>query len=214
MIAFVTGKDVNGGQPGFPTLRPIPGQKGTPPGSDWPTGFRVFPEIVDFVGEGIAAIAAETPEAAQEAAELVEVDIKELPPVLTMEEALNPDAPQLSPHGNLIQPPWTYEYGDVEAGFAQADLVFEGTYRTPRQAHAIIEPMCAVAAVEKGLLTVWTVVNSPHEIRQELAILLGMEEGQIRVVCAAGPTYGSRDNVIPTLEPVCALFLLCYAGVS
>ncbi len=208
VVAFVTGKDVNGSQPGFPTLRPIPGQKGTPPGSDWPTGFRVFPEIVDFAGEGIVAVAAETLEAAQEAADLIDVEIEELPPVLTMEQALAPNAPQLDTHGNLLQPPWTYEKGDIDRAFAEADFVFEDTYRTPRQAHAIIEPLCAVAAVEKGLLTVWTVMNSPYEILQEMAALLGMKENQIRVVCTAGPSYGARDNVINSMEPVCALLAM------
>ena len=204
VVAVVTGKDVKGGQLAFPRMRPIPG-KGVPPGSDWPSGFQLFPEYVNFVGEGIAAVAAVTPEAAQKAVNLIEAEIEELPAVLKMEDALKPDAPQLYPHGNLMQPPWVYERGDVQKGFDQSDVVMEGTYRTPRQSHAIVEPFCAVAAVQDGLLTVWTVMNSPYEFLQELAVLLGLEEDKLRVVCTAGPTYGGRDNVVPTLEPVAAL---------
>ena len=77
--SIVTSEDVTGGEPGFPELRPIPG-RGVPPGSDWPSGFRLFPSIINFIGEGIAAVAAETPEAAQEAVDLIEVEMEEMPP--------------------------------------------------------------------------------------------------------------------------------------
>ena len=206
-VAFVTGKDVKGGEPGFPRLRPVPGF-GDPGGHDWPTGFTLFPETVNFIGEGVAAVAAETPEAAQEAVDLIEAEIEELPPVFTMEEAVGPDAPQLFPHGNLLQPPWVYHKGDLEKAFAQAELVLEGIYTTPRQAHAIIEPMCAVAAVQDGLITVWTVMNSPHEIQQELAIILGLEEERVRVVCLQGPSYGARDNLTNSLEGAACLLAM------
>jgi len=208
VISIVTSEDVSGGELGFPELRPIPG-KGIPPGSDWPSGFRLFPSIVNFIGEGIAAVAAETAEAAQEAVDLIEVEIEEMPPVLTMDEALSPDAQLIFPHGNLVQPEWTYTKGNVEKALTDAFFTFEGIYKTPRQAHAIIEPLCAVAApTGQGRITIWTVVNSPHEIQQELAILLGMNEDKIRVICTQGPSYGARDNVTNSLEAAAGLLAL------
>ena len=88
---------------------------------------------VRFVGDELAAVAADDADTASAALDLIRVEYRHLPHVVDAEEALRPDAPQLYPDGNLATGrPLVLERGDVEQGFAEADLVVEDVFRTPR----------------------------------------------------------------------------------
>jgi CO/xanthine dehydrogenase Mo-binding subunit len=131
-------------------------------GKDFPYMFGLYmqdryifaQDRVRFVGEQIAAVIAETPEAALRAAKLVKVDYEELPAVLSLGDALKKDAVLLHPDlGSYQKVPWFFpragtniahwrktRKGDVEKGFKQADFILEDTYTVPRYAHCPIEP--------------------------------------------------------------------------
>jgi CO/xanthine dehydrogenase Mo-binding subunit len=151
---------------------------------DWPV---LAYERVLFVGERVAAVAAETREAADEAVGLIQVEYEELPAVLDVDAALAPDAPVLHPHLEeyhaLNRPeaplPNLQGYalvtkGDVERGFAEADRVFEDTYTAPRQHQGYLEPHGCVVWIEPdGTVRVRTTNKSPFALRQQLSIVTG-----------------------------------------
>src|SRR5262249_12794162 len=111
-------------------------------------------EVVRFLGEPIALVAAETEEAAEEAVRRVTVEYPELPGGFDPEAAMQPGAPQLEPTGNVISR-WKIRKGDIDVGFGEADVVVEGTYRTPFIDHAFIEPEAGVAWLdENGVITI------------------------------------------------------------
>jgi CO/xanthine dehydrogenase Mo-binding subunit len=153
---------------------------------DWPV---LAYERVLFVGERVAAVAAETREAAEEAIGLIQVEYEELPAVVDAEAALAPDAPVLHPryseyhalnrpegplpHPNL-QGYSLVTKGDIERGFAEADHVFEDTYTAPRQHQGYLEPHgCVVWFDEDGRVRVRTTNKSPFALRQQLATVTG-----------------------------------------
>jgi CO/xanthine dehydrogenase Mo-binding subunit len=87
-------------------------------------------ERVRYWGEAIALVAAERPDIAREALKLIEVDYEELPAVFDPLEAMKPEAPKIHGNNNVIAS-WKLRKGDVEAGFAQADVIVEYNFRTP-----------------------------------------------------------------------------------
>lgn len=114
-----------------------------------------------FVGDWIAAVAADDPVLAEEACDLIKVKYEELPFVLTGNEAAQPDAPQIhddDPYrapGNVYKPVQEVNIGDVAEGFKQADVVIEREYRLPSIKHMFTEPICAVAKWAGDELEVW-----------------------------------------------------------
>ena len=151
-----------------------------------------------FIGQRVAAVAAETREAAEEAVRLIEVDYEDLPPVFDPREALTDAAPVLHPdagaYGTLkgARKPVSHPnvQGDLvhgcsedelEAAFAAADLVVEHTFRTPRQHQGYIEPHGAVVWFEGGICHVVSTNKAPFGLRQQLAAATGHAEEQIVV---------------------------------
>jgi CO/xanthine dehydrogenase Mo-binding subunit len=111
------------------------------PAYQWHPGMPILTDVARFVGDDIAVVAAVNEETAQEALELIKVEYQKLPFVLDPEEALKPNAPKLYPDGNLIGgKPAVVSRGDVEKGFAEADLIYEAKYRTNLLQHATREP--------------------------------------------------------------------------
>jgi putative selenate reductase molybdopterin-binding subunit len=165
----------------------------------------LFDEHVRYVGQPIAAVAATTDAAALEALALIDVEYDELPAVYTPDEALADGAPQLHAHapGNVAAR-IAVERGDVDAGFAAADVVVSGTFRTSRQKHAQLEPHGCLAAYDaSGKLTVWTPTQTPHPVRMKLAALFGLPESAVRVVNPhIGGAFGGGLGFV--LEPYCA----------
>jgi len=140
-------------------------------------------DVVRFVGEKVAAVAAIDRETADEALLLIDVEYEELTPVYDAEEAMGSDAPDLHPdmesYRGLPQPPsgirntfahMTWEKGDIEQGFKESDLIFEHTFNAQLMHQAYIEPhACLVSADESGQVQIWANNKDPYMLRDQLA---------------------------------------------
>lgn len=168
---------------------------------------QVLNEVVRYVGEPVAALAADDPLTAERALERIVVEYEPLPEVLDPEVALGRGAPQLHPHSpdNIVGRPIVFRIGDLERGFAQADVILEDRFSTPRHQGAPMEPHVCVASWDPmGKLTLWTSTQIPFRVRFVLAKVLGMSEGNIRIIMPQiGGGFGAKQEV--GIEPLCAL---------
>ena len=176
----------------------------------WTTDAR----MVRFAGQDIAAVAAVSPELAEDAARLVEVQYAEAPFVTTLEEAMAPQAPLVYPesqgpappntprHGNVTGPVTPPQLGtvrggsrgDVEKGFADADMVHEATYRLAVHTHATLETHGVVAHWEGDQLTVYASTQGVFQVRAGLAEALGLDRKQVRVITEhMGGGFGGKS---------------------
>lgn len=164
-------------------------------------------DLVRYVGDAVAAVAAETPEAAERALELIEVDYEPLPVLDTPEKALAEGAPKLHPWGNVLH---TNEYkrGDADAAFAACAHVVEETYFTPRQMHTYLETEGGLFVPEPdGRLTVYAPTQHGLLDRLQLSRILAMPEDRIRVVSSPiGGSFGGKDEL--NIQPYGALLAL------
>jgi len=169
-----------------------------------------------FHGEPVAAVAAETREAAEEAASLVRVSYQPLPAVSTIAEALAPGAPlvqdpslrrpgPLSETNTLVE--YQFGWGDVEAAEKQADLVVDGTYRWPLQVHFAIEPHGFVAAPDGDGIVVWSTIQHPFQLQKVIARMLDLPLAAVRVIAPdPGGGFGGKQHA--KLEPLLAFMAL------
>ncbi len=153
-------------------------------------------EKVRYCGEAVALVAAETPEIAAAAAQKVVVDYVDLPAVVTIDQALAPGAALVHEAGNLLQHTRVLK-GNVEAGFAEADIVVEHTYQTQRVDHVVLEPEASVAALdESGVLNIWTSTQYAFRDRRQIGAVLGINMNRIRVISrAVGGGFGRKDDI-------------------
>lgn len=178
---------------------------------DWPVLAR---DRVRFVGDRVVAIAAESRQAAEAAAELVEVDYAELPVIGSVEDALREDAPILHEHadeyvylgGKRQAVPHPNVQGQVivsvgtdaarAAAFQGAYRVFEHTFRTPRQHQGYIEPhACAVWIEADGTVRVVSTNKGPFGLRQQMSSTIGIPEEQIVIDSAfIGGDFGGKGT--------------------
>jgi len=184
---------------------------GADPGADIQWSYRqgdtapLFVTHCRFEGEVIAAVAAETPQQAHDALRAIEVEYQILPHVSDAEEALADGAPQIREGGNRQGEIDSYERGDPEAGFADADLVLEEEYRTSYEIHNPMELHGCVARWEGDRLTVWESLQGVFPTQALLARDLGLPLADIRVLCTyMGGAFGSKlgpskHTVIATL---------------
>ena len=156
----------------------------------------ILDSIVRFVGDEVAAVAADDEDIAAEALALIEVEYEALPAVFSVRAALRPDAPRVHPEGNMVGgKPLTLERGNVDEGFAQADRVFERSFSTPAHSGSALEPRAAVAMWQGDRLTVWKSSRGVHADRLNLALALGIERERVRVIGATmGAGYGNKDE--------------------
>jgi CO/xanthine dehydrogenase Mo-binding subunit len=144
----------------------------------------ILAEIVRFVGDDIAVVAAVDEDRAQEALGLIKVDYQPLPFVLDPEEALKPEAPKIHPQGNLYGgKPVILERGDIEKGFQEADLVYEGRYSTSMVQHVTAEPRVCVARWDRGKLTLWDSLQYTFLAQASLAHIFKVPMTKVRVIC-------------------------------
>ena len=166
--------------------------------------------VVRYSGEPVAVVLAESRYAAEDALERVQVAYEPLEPLLDPTAALAPDSPVLHPDGgsNLageIRVTW----GDVEAAFADADLVVEERLQCQRHGAVPLEPRGLVAEADEGRgVTVWGAAKVVHTNRRILAALLDLPEDRVRLVeLDVGGGFGGRGEFYPEdfLIPFCAL---------
>lgn len=145
--------------------------------------------VVRFAGEEVVALAADTEEIARDALDLIRVEYEELPAVLSAEEAMDEEAPHIHPgRQNNLAHEIRFHRGDVDASFAQADLVHEATYSTHAQYPGYLEPMGTLATIDAdGRLMVWTSTQSVFLARSRLAAALELPVSRVRVIA---PTVG------------------------
>jgi CO/xanthine dehydrogenase Mo-binding subunit len=178
-----------------------------------------------FIGDRVAAIAADTPQIAEEAASLVEVEYEELPAILDTADALEPDAPVLHPdasgyaflggartavpHPN-VQGHALHTHGDVDAGFARAHRVYEHSFDVPRVHQAYLEPRAALVWLDGETLRVVTTNKAPFSLRNHLATSLGIPEA--RIVVDAGHIGGDFGGKGLSLDEFALYFLARATG--
>ncbi len=149
---------------------------------------------VRHLGEEVAAVAAETEEAALEAIERIEVDYEILSPVFDMEEALVPGAPEVHEGSKNISRTIQICHGDVIKGFAESAVVHEETYTTAHQFQAYMEPLGALADVDgQGRITLYVPSQSIYFTRRLVAQALQLPTTKIRVVqTCVGGAFGGK----------------------
>lgn len=177
-------------------------------------------DVVRYVGEPVAVVAADDLATARYAAALVQVDYEELPAVATVDEALAPGAPLVHPDFALYGrrhegalPPNVYSStvlaeGNAATAFAAADVVVEGTYETQAQVHCYLEPCGAVAEVDDGgRVVIWSACQSVFRVQAVTAEVLGLPMSRIRAIATrVGGAFGGKSEV--TVQPVAAALAL------
>jgi CO/xanthine dehydrogenase Mo-binding subunit len=159
---------------------------------------------VRYVGEPIAAIAAESLDAAEEAALLIDIEYEELPSVLDAEEAMQDGAPLLhEKFADNIFKHAKLRHGDMESAFAEADEIFEDTFTSPVAQQASLEPHVSAAQWDGEHLTVWTGSQAPYMVRKALSEIFGVSPEAIRVIVPPlGGGYGGKGHI--RIEPLAA----------
>ena len=155
----------------------------------------IFREVVQFVGDEVAAVVADTIETAERALALIAVDYEVRPHVVDLEEAISDKAPKIDDPGN-VHDAGSLKRGDVRAGFKDASAVIEATYRTSTQMHNSLETHGAVASWDGEILTVWESTQHVFGVREGLRAALLLPLTKIRVICDyMGGGFGSKGGV-------------------
>ncbi len=153
---------------------------------------------VRWAGEKVALVVAETEQQAEHARDLIEVEYEELPAVTDPRAAMQPGAPQVHPayERNILRH-IPIRKGDVAQGFAEADVIVQGTYVTPAQEHAYLQPEAGVAYIDdERRVTVVVAGQWIHEDQEQIAHALKLPLDQVRVVYPAiGGAFGGREDM-------------------
>ena len=170
-----------------------------------PDDTYILDNVIRFAGQRVVAVVADSVGAAEEGCRQVKVTYEVLPAVFDPEEAMKDGAPQLhGSHDPFIHDPEHNlliglhgEIGDVSAGFAEADVIHEGTYFSPRVQHAHLETHGSIAWMEDGRLHVRTSSQSPSVAKLKLSHLFDLRPDQLRVFCKrVGGGFGGKQEVI------------------
>jgi len=156
-------------------------------------------DVVRFIGDQVAAVVARSEAEAAAAIKLIQIEYEDLPVVTDPIEAMKPDAPRIHEEigDSNICVHYKIRKGDVEEGFAKADVIVESEYRTPVQEHAYLQPEAGLAYIdEAGRITVACGGQWTHEDREQIAHALHMPDENIRVVYPAiGGAFGGREDM-------------------
>ena len=171
----------------------------------------VLEQQLRYVGEPVAVVAAETEGIADEALAAIKVEYEELPAVFDPIEAAKPDAPKLYPEGNLAGPvpggPLIKKWGDVDKAFKEADVVVEGTFKTPIHPVTPIEPRVCVANWDGKELTAWVSTQFPHRVKDDLAQVTGLPLNRLRVITHyfGGGFGGKKQEEYPLMAALLSM---------
>jgi CO/xanthine dehydrogenase Mo-binding subunit len=191
--AVITGKDTLGIKHGFVETPRYPADQ-----------YPLAMDKVRFIGEEVAAVAATDVYAADKALGLIKVTYEPLPAVFDPEEAMIPGAPEIHPSHPKVKEDQvniggktTSGWGDVEAGFQEADYVREDRFESHLRTHGFLEPHATVASYEPdGKLNVWTSSMGPFIKRAKLARTLGLPQSSVRVRKAyVGGAFGGKIDL-------------------
>ncbi len=169
------------------------------PALDWEAAWfnyrgKVLDGVVRFVGDEVAAVAADSEAIAERALELIDVEYEILPHVLDMEEAMKDDAPQIREEGN-VRPPYIVTWGDVGKGEEEAEVVVECDVTFKSQQYAPLGRNACIAEWIGDKVTLWTSSQTPSELRDSVHEALGIPLSKIRVMALpAGSSFGQWWN--------------------
>ena len=203
------------------TYRDVPRVPHTTAGQAWPEPSPKDTYLLDskvrFVGDRVAAVAAESRAIAEEALRLIEVEYEDLPPVLEIEQAMAPGAPVIhdEPDSTGIHDASRNiagyifkEIGSVERGFREADYIFEREFRTQRQQHCPIEPHVTISWLDPdNRLVIRTSTQVPYHARRQVAQILQIPLQRVHVVKPRiGGGFGGKQEML--LEDICGALAL------
>ena len=201
----------------------LPGVKAVMIGNELTEMYGVLPASMDetalaidkvrYIGEEVAAVAAIDEETAERACELIEVEYEVLKPCLTIEDGFREDLPKI--HDNTktanVMKEVHQEFGNVDDGFAEADLVMENEYFFEGNTHVPLEPHCALSQWTDNKLTIWSSTQTPHYLHVALAKVLKMPRSHIRVIKPhIGAGYGGKSE--PFALEFCSAWLSKKSG--
>jgi CO/xanthine dehydrogenase Mo-binding subunit len=196
----------------------LPGVRAIVTGADC-TGLKIGRRLYDmpiladgevrFIGEKVAAVAADSEDIAEEAMNLIEVEYEEIEPLLDPVEAIKPGArlihpdvvnykglpkPLTEPTNDFIYITWGK--GDIETGFRQADVIVENTFRTPVVHHGYIEPhSCVVSVAADGSAEFWSCSKVPYGVREQVANALKLPQEKLNFnPVYIGGDYGGKGD--------------------
>jgi CO/xanthine dehydrogenase Mo-binding subunit len=208
VIAVFTAKDVPVNEYGL-NFKDQPVLCG--PGSTVP-----FADRVRFVGDQVAVVVAETEAIAAKGRDLIKVVYEDLPVVTNAMEAMKDAAPLLHPERDSnIFCHYRIRKGDVDAAFAQADVIVEGEYSTPSQEHAYLQPEAGTAYIDdEGRVTVQVAGQWTHEDQEQIYHALGLPPEQVRVIYPAiGGAFGGREDMSVQIVLALATWRLSQRGI-
>jgi xanthine dehydrogenase molybdenum-binding subunit len=168
---------------------------------DWPV---LCDDKVRYLGDAVALVAADTPEIAAEALELIEVQYEPLPVVASAEQAREPDAAIVHEDredGNLLEH-MKVRLGDIEQGFSEADVIVEREYHTPTYDHMFMEPECSIGLPagyddDHQKLTVYVGSQIPYADRNQIAEALDLPPEEVRVIgTLIGGGFGGKEDIM------------------
>ncbi len=151
---------------------------------------------VRYIGDAVAMVAAESEEIAQAALEAIKVEYQPLEGIFDPEEAMKPEAVRVWAEKENTHSHFVEAWGDIEAGFDEADVIIENTYITPFEEHAMLETESAVAYVDfDGTMVVYASAQAPHRDRIQIARALGVPEAMVREITPhIGGAFGAKDE--------------------
>jgi putative selenate reductase molybdopterin-binding subunit len=203
------------------TYKDVPRVPHTTAGQAWPEPSPYDTYLLDskvrFVGDRVAAVAAESRAIAEQALKLIEVDYQVLPAVLDMEQAMEPGVPVIHDEpdstriydrerniaGYILR-----EIGSVEEGFRQADYIVEREFRTQRQQHAMLEPHVSICWLDAdGRLVIRSSTQVPYHCRRQVAMILQLPVSRVHVIKPRiGGGFGGKQEML--LEDICGALAL------
>lgn len=162
---------------------------------DWPVLVGIG-ERVRYQGDAIAIVAAQSQAIADEAIRLIKPEFEGRPVVSSPQQALERDAEQIHDQGNLLKHIY-FDKGDIQIGFAEADVVVEHTFTTPFMEHLFMEPECSIAVPrEDGGLDIYVGSQIPFEDRRQVAEATGLPLEKVRVRGQKiGGAFGGKEDI-------------------
>jgi len=200
----------------------LPGVFAVITGKDLPIPYGILPvsqdehalciDKVRFIGDPVAAVAAIDEDVAFDAMNLIEVGYEPLNTISTIDEAIMIDDPRIHEYGDSgnVHKKVSLEFGNVEEGFAEADLVREDTFFYEGNTHLPMEQHAAVAHFDSdGKITLWSSTQTPHYVHRALAKVLGLPASHIRVIATPnGGGFGGKSDPFNHEVVVCKLSMI------
>ena len=200
----------------------LPGVLAVLTGEDLPRKFGILPSSQDeyalaidkvrYVGDPVAAVAALDPETLEQALKLIKVEYEVLPALMSIDEALTHPEVKINDEARIgnIHKAVSYEFGDLEAGFAEAEYIREDWFYYEGNNHAPLEEHACVASWEPrpgdpvgGKLTLWSSTQTPHYVHRELSKVLDLPASHVRVIAPnVGGGFGGKSD--PFSHEICA----------